>query len=409
MNAITKISCHGAGLPRVDEILALLSRRPAPALQTETVALPQALGRILAGRVTAQLSAPPCDRSAMDGYAFRFGDKGPFLLAGSAIAGKPYCGTNRQGQCVAIATGGTLPDGCDSVAMREQCDVAGDGVMIAVQAQGANIRRKGEDFQAGSDLLPPGVRIGPRHMGLLAAAGVESVAVRRPLRIAILSMGDELAGAAPDGIRDANRPMLLALCAANGFAVTDLGILPDNRARLAQTLARAAADHDVIITSAGTSAGDEDHTLDAMLDCGGHPLIVGAAIKPGKPVAFGEIGAALCVALPGNPAAAYITFLALGLPLLRRLSAAAAPPALWHPVAASFNHRKRPGLREYLRVRLSRGNDGSLRAGRCGGDGSAMLTSLAAGDGLLLLAEDETHICEGDLLPFASFQTLETA
>jgi molybdopterin molybdotransferase len=408
MNAITHISCHGADLPRVDEILALLSRRPAPIIQTETVALPQALGRLLAGPVTAQISAPPCDRSAMDGYAFRFGDKGLLLLAGSARAGKPYSGTNRQGQCIAIATGGTLPDGCDTVAMREQCDVVGDRVTITAQRQGANIRRKGEDFQAGSDLLPSGIRIGPRQMGLLAAAGVESVAVRRPLRIAILSMGDELAGAAPDGIRDANRPMLLALCAANGFAVSDLGILPDNRAHLAQTLARAAADHDVIITSAGTSAGDEDHMLGAMLDCGGRPLIAGAAIKPGKPVAFGEIGSALCVALPGNPAAAYITFLILGLPLLRRLSAAAAPPIPWHQVAVGFDHRKRPELREYLRVRLCRGNDGNLRAERCGGDGSAMLASLAAGDGLLMLAEDETRIRQGDLLPFATFQALET-
>jgi molybdopterin molybdotransferase len=282
-------------------------------------------------------------------------------------------------------------------------------VAVTAKAQGANVRRRGEDFEAGIILLKPGSPIGARQIGLLAAAGVESVAVYRPLRIALLSMGDELTAAACDGIRDANRPMLQALCAAHDFQVSDLGVLPDNRAHLAKTLAHAAASHDVVITSAGTSAGDEDHLLGAMLDCGGRPLIAGAAIKPGKPIAFGEIDKTLCIALPGNPAAAYITFLVLGLPLLRRLSGRVAPPMPWHDVAAGFYYRKKPGLREYLRVRLVRGSDSALCAERCDGDGSAMLVSLAGSDGLVVLDESRIDTREGDPLPFASFHALESA
>lgn len=409
MNAIVDFSCHAASLPRTDEVLSLLLPCLVPAREIETVALVEAAGRILAGRAEATLDAPPCDRSAMDGYAFRFGDGGPLRMRGRALAGRPYAGAIAPGECVAIATGGMIPDGCDTVAMREHCELTAIGVSVSARAAGANIRRRGEDFRAGDTLLQAGTRIGARQIALLAAAGLESVTVHARLRIAIPSMGDELAEAVPDGIRDANRPMLQALCIANGFEVTDLGILPDSRERLAEVLARAAANHDVVLTTAGTSAGDEDHVRGALMDCGGRLLIAGAAIKPGKPVSFGQIGGALCVALPGNPVAAYVTFLVLGLPLLRHLSGRTASATPWYRIEAGFSHHKKTGLREYLRVRLAHRRDGTLCAERCGNDSSAALASLAAGDGLIMLAEDQCEIGDGELVPFASFQALETA
>jgi molybdopterin molybdotransferase len=409
MNAVARFSCHAVDLPRTDEVLSLLLPHLVPTGRIEIVALGNAMGRILANDAQATRDVPPCDRSAMDGYAFRFGDAGPLPLAGRALAGKPHARAVRQGECVAIATGGAIPEGCDTVAMREHCEVTQGGVVVSAEGQGANVRRRGEDFGRGAVLLPSGTRMGARQIALLAAGGLESVAVRARLRVALLSMGDELAGAATDGICDANRPMLRALCSGNGFDVTDFGILPDSREQLADVLARAAADHDVIITTAGTSVGYEDHARGAMMDCDGRLLVAGVAIKPGKPVSFARIGGALCIALPGNPAAAYITFLVLGLPLLRRLSGRNAPLPPWRNVRAGFQHSKKPGLREYLRVRLLCQDDGFPRAERCGGEGSAMLASLAAGDGLVMLAEDDREICECDLVSFASFHDLESA
>ncbi len=407
MNAIIENPCHLAGLPTVDEALALLLETTVPVQEMESQRLAEAAGRILAHDAVAALSMPPCDRSAMDGYAFRYDDAGPLRRVGSALAGKPYAGAIAPGECVAIATGGAVPEGCDTVAMRELCTVTANGVVVSAKARGINIRRRGEDFQAGASLLPAGTVLGSRQIGLLAAAGLETVPVRRRLRVALVSMGDELAGSRCDAIQDANRPLLQALCAGNGFQVTDLGILPDSRARLAQTLAQAAVTHDIILTTAGTSVGDEDHACGAVLDCGGQLQIAGIAIKPGKPVSFGSIGGARIVALPGNPAAAYITFLLLGLPLLRHRAGSMAPPAVWHRVRAGFDHRKKPGLREYLRVQLVPGSDGTVSAERCRNEGSAMLASLAAADGLAVLAEAETEIREGDLLPFATFAALE--
>lgn len=407
MNAIVGNACHVSGLPTVDEALAMLLGGVAAVQETESLTLAQAAGRLLAHDAVAALSVPPCDRSAMDGYAFRYDDAAPLRLIGSALAGKPYTGAIEPGECVAIATGGAVPAGCDTVAMRELCTVTSNGVVVSARARGINIRRRGEDFQAGASLLPAGTVLGARQIGLLAAAGLETALVRRRLRVALVSMGDELAGNGPDAIQDANRPLLQALCIGNGFQVTDLGILPDSRAWLAQTLAQAAANHDVILTTAGTSVGDEDHVRGAVLDCGGQLRIAGVAVKPGKPVSFGRIGRANIVALPGNPAAAYITFLLLGLPLLRRRAGSGMPPALWQRVRAGFDHRKKPGLREYLRVRLVPGSDGIPGAERCRNEGSAMLASLAAADGLVVLGEADTEIREGDLLPFATFAALE--
>lgn len=407
MNAVATFSCATSGLPTVPEALSLVLRHCEPQAGMVQLPLVAALGRVLAEGAHAVATVPPCDRSAMDGYAFRFGVDAPLRLIGAAPAGTPHTGSVAAGECVAISTGGALPHGCDTVALREHCTVTVNGIQVIAKGPGANVRRRGEDFHTGDLLAAAGTRINTRHIALLAAAGVRRVCVRPALQTAILSVGDELLGTSADAIHDTNRPMLAALCAARGHAVSDLGILPDSREQMAAMLRWAAADHDVILLSAGTSAGDGDHVHGALLDCGGQLFVSGVAIRPGKPVSFGRIGRALVIALPGNPAAAYTTLLTLGLPLLRHLSGEMSPLPSWQRAIAAFPHRKKTGLREYLRVRLALQRDGTWIAKACRDNGSAMLTSLAEADGLVMLAENEAGFDTGDTVCFASFQTLE--
>ena len=407
MNAIAPFSCDTAGLPRVDDALAMMRRACAPNRETQTIPLHAALGRILAEDAQAQLTVPPCDRSAMDGYAFRFGAGGPLRVIGAAAAGAPFAAGVSEDVCVAIATGGALPEGCDTVAMQEHCHQTADGMLVRAKHRGAHIRRRGEDFEAAERLVAAGTRLNARHIGLLAAAGLSHVAVKRSLRIAILSIGDELLAKSADAIRDANRPMLMAQC--RGHDISDLGILPDCRAQLTRTLAEAARHHDAVILSAGTSLGEGDHVRDAVLDCGGQLLVSGVAIRPGKPVSFGRVGGALVMALPGNPAAAHITFLTLGLPLLRHLCGENPRASSWQKLRAGFSFSRQSGLREYVRVRLVQGADGVLECRQARDNGPAMLRSLAEADGLLQLSEEQTGFAPGDAVSFASFEQLESA
>lgn len=407
MNAVLLSSCDSAGLPHMREALALVLRHCPPPDAAETIPLSAALGRVLAQDVRALVTAPPCDRSAMDGYAFRHGTAAPLHLIGAAPAGQPFAGLVQAGECVAIATGGALPAGCDTVALAEHCAVTAAGILVQAKGAGANVRRQGEDFRAGASLMAAGGRLNARHIALLAAAGVKALTVRPGLRTAILSLGDELLATGPDAIRDANRPMLASLCAGRGHRVSDLGILPDNRALLADMMTRAAHEHDVILLSAGTSASEGDHVRGALLDCGGQLLVSGVAIRPGKPVSFGRIGRTLVIALPGNPAAAHVTFLLMGLPLLRWLEGDSAPATPWQPVQAGFSHRKKPGLREFLRARLVHQPDGTPQVQACRDNGPAMLCSLAQADGLIMLAEDETGFAAGARVLFAGFTALE--
>jgi molybdopterin molybdotransferase len=287
-----------------------------------------------------------------------------------------------------------VPDGCDTVAMREHCACENNKVWLgALLKRGAHVRASGEDYAEGNILLEAGTRLDARGVALLASAGIAHAEVRRPLRVAIFSVGDELK-AGP--IFDSNRAMLTALLA--GMEISDLGILADRRDDIQAALSEAAGSHDVILSTAGTSVGDEDHVRAAILGAGGRILVSGVAIKPGKPVTIARIGTALHIALPGNPIAAFATFLALGAPLLRRLSGSRERPAPLHAVQAAFTHAKKKGVREYLRVHLDSG-DGSLPRAHPAGSGSAQLFSLTHCDGLLCLDETVTEVTEGDILP----------
>ena len=415
MTVVVHRDCYPpAGLTRVDDALAFVAAHVDVVAGSELVPLHKATGRILTNDIRASATSPAYDRSAMDGFAFRFDAAAigrPLHCVDRAYAGTPFKGTVTAGGCVAIATGAMLPSDCDTIVIREQCDVTGNCVVISGPiVPGQHIRRRGEDFWAGDVLLTAGTRLASQHLGLLASAGLASANVRHRVRVALLSIGNELSAGSAEAetaqIFDANRPMLLSFCERLGAEVSDLAILPDRRDRIAAVLRMAAATHDVIICSAATSNGEEDHVRAAIRDCGGDILIAGVAIKPGKPVSFSKIGACLHIALPGNPAAALITFLTMGVPLLRQVAGENRSPAPLQMVRAAFTHRKKKGLRDYLRVTLRPGHDHITQAHHCVKDGSAMLASLAQSHGLVWLDEDTTEIARGDLLPFCPFDGL---
>jgi len=397
---------------RIDEALAEIMARIGTVAAVERVALTAALGRILAEPIKAPISVPPAPNSAVDGYALRHRDLAPdretrLALAGRAAAGHPFAAPVGEGEAVRIFTGAVMPDGADTVMMQEDCTAEEGFVCVAPGIRpGANTRPVGEDFTRGETLLEAGRRLRPQDIGLLAAAGFTEIAVRRKLRLALLSTGDEVQAPGTrlgDGqIYDANRAMLQALLQQFGMEATDLGILPDRRDRITQAIGEAARQHDAVMSSGGVSSGEEDHVRQAV-DAQGSLYFWRLAIKPGRPVALGQVGDTPFIGLPGNPVAAMVTFLELARPMLLRLAGAAAEDAAWIPVRTRFAYRKKPGRREYLRVTLVREADGALAAEKFAREGAGILSSLTRSDGLMRLDEELAEVAPGTALPYRSY------
>jgi molybdopterin molybdotransferase len=305
---------------------------------------------------------------------------------------------------VRIFTGAPMPADADTVFMQEDVRLAGDRVVLPPGLKpGANRRRAGEDVSRGDCVIPAGRRLRPQDLALAAATGFDSLSVRRPLRVALFSTGDELSepGTAlrPGAIHDSNRVMLGALLRRLGVTVADLGILRDEPEVLAHRLAAAAGDHDLILTSGGVSVGEEDH-VKAAVEAVGRLAFWRLAIRPGRPVAMGQIGQKPFVGLPGNPVAAYVTLLFVVRPLIARLAGQTLAPPTPQSVRAAFGYRKKPGRREYLRVIVALGADGVVEARKYPKDGSAALTSLTESDGLAEVSDDAAGVSEGEIIRF---------
>lgn len=394
----------------VDDALAMLRDRLHPVTAAETVALAEAAGRVLAADVTAPRSNPPGANSAVDGYGFAgavpAGAHELPLIPGRAAAGVPYDGgAVPPGHAIRILTGAALPEGVDTVILEEDVTRAGGAIAFHGPLKaGANTRRAGEDVTEGAVVLAAGRQITPADLALLAAVGVARVPVRRRLRVAVISTGDELvapgAAAGPGQIYDANRPMLLAMAARQGFAALDMGAVGDDRAQLAERLDAAAAGADAILTSGGASAGDEDH-VSALLREAGAMQQWRIALKPGRPLALGLWRGAPVFGLPGNPVAAWVCALIFARPALGLMAGMGWREPQGYALPAGFEKRKKPGRREYLRARIRDG-----RAEVFASEGSGRISGLSWAEGLVELGDGAAHIRPGDpvrFIPWGSF------
>jgi molybdopterin molybdotransferase len=405
----------------VEEVERIINERIAAIADIESVSLRAACGRVLASAVVAPMDLPPFDNSAVDGYAVRHADlagRGESRLAviGRVTAGHAASRELGAGEAMRIFTGAPMPGGADTVFMQEDVRAENEAVIVpAGLARGANRRLAGEDVRAGSVVLPAGRRLAAQDVALAAAIGLTALAVRRRVRVAVFSTGDEIvepgsARPAP-ALFDANRYLLAGLIERLGGAPTDLGILPDDAHALARAIAAAASSHDLVLTSGGVSTGEADHVRRAVESIG-RLVFWRVAIKPGRPVAMGVItgatpGAdAAFVGLPGNPAAVYVTFARVVRPLLLRLAGAASMPLVPMPVRAAFAYRKKAGRREYVRVKLTRAPDGALAAVKHAQDGAGVITSLTETDGLIELSEEATEIAPGASVGFLSYAAL---
>ncbi|MCP1559580.1 UNVERIFIED_ORG: molybdopterin molybdotransferase [Methylobacterium sp. SuP10 SLI 274] len=393
---------------RIEEAVAMIAERFPVVAGTETVPLGFADGRIAAEDVFAGHDLPPFANAAVDGYAVRFADleaeTETVLPVSGRLAAGAAAGDLPSGTTIRIFTGAPMPPGADTVFMQEDVRREGDRVVLPAGLKpGANARPAGEDLAAGGLAIPAGRRLRPQDLALAAATGHAQIAVRRRLRVAVFSTGDELtepgAPLRPGAIHDSNRVLLVTLLTRLGVAVDDLGILRDDPVTLPARLAEAARDHDLILTSGGVSTGEEDHVKTAV-DAQGRLMLWRLAIKPGRPVAVGLVAGTPFVGLPGNPVAVYITLLFVVRPLLARLGGARYEPPLSWPVRAGFSYRKKAGRREFVRVSLVRSGEGDLEAQKFPRDGAGVLTSLTESDGLVELPDDATGVSPGDLLAY---------
>jgi len=407
-------------LLRLDDMERLINERILPIAETERVPLHGARERVVAHDIIAPINLPPFDNSAVDGYAVRHADlhhdgETALPLSGRLTAGARANVSLKSGTAVRIFTGAAMPKGADTVFMQEDVTVEGNRVTVPKGLKlGANRRLAGEDVAIGATVLPSGTVLEPQHVALAAALGLTEIVVRRRLRVAIFSTGDEVVepGSIRDGtgVYDSNRFLLSELLDQLGAIVTDLGILPDAPEQLSSRLADAAAGHDLIVTSGGVSTGEADYVRHAVERIGSL-VFWRVAIKPGRPVALGVIPAAsghsaAFVGLPGNPVAVFVTFVRVVKPLLRRLSGARPDRLVPLPVRSSFAYRKKKDRREYVRVSLRRGVDGEVEAVKHPQDGAGILTSLTETDGLLEFPEDVTTIEPGARVGFLSYAAL---
>lgn len=405
---------HDDRLLTHSEALSLLQSRIATVVRQEVVPTSTALGRVLAEPILAPRPIPLHTNSAVDGYAFAFTSydvkAGSVIpIHGRAAAGHPLLQPVPVGHAARIFTGAVLPGNTDTVVMQEDVEAGEGGRTVSLPAgikPGINIRRAGEDVPEGAKLLTAGQVLRPQDLAALASVGLADVPCHSRLQVAVLSSGDEIVRPgtplAPGQVYDANSPMLAALVASAGGIAHDLGVLPDRRDIVIARLAEAAERYHVVLTSGGASRGEEDH-LAAAVEHLGRRHLWRLAIKPGRPISFGQIGDCVVISLPGNPVASFVCFLMYVWPLLRRLSGATwtEPRRLALPAAFSFTGRK-PGRREFWRGILEDGPSG-LSVDKFARDGSGIISSLRAADGLIDIPEDRGDVKPGDLVDFIAF------
>lgn len=396
-----RLSIHAARAHIADIIEPVLGWQRCPVRDS--------LNRILADDLVSPLSVPAHNNSAMDGYAISSQDlangKTRLKQVGIAYAGQPYTGSIGAGECIRIMTGAVLPDACDTIAMQEQVEVDGKYIVLhQSHPKGDHVRYAGEDIKPGDVVLAAGRRLTPSDLGLIASLGIAELNVKRRLRVAFFSTGDELKSIGETlesgQIYDSNRYTLHGMLTRLDVDLLDMGVVPDDKAKLRQTLIDASEQADVIITSGGVSVGDADY-VKTLLDELGQVNFWKIAMRPGRPLAFGQIGDALFFGLPGNPVSVMVTFYQFVTPALRQLMGEPNPEPLTLQVTCTDAIRKRPGRFEYQRGILSTNEQGLTHVSTTGGQGSGILSSMSQANCFILLDEQ----CDG--LPANSIVTVQ--
>ena len=379
----------------------------------EKIAIRAALNRILAEDIRSHINVPTGTNSAMDGYAVNSADipsgaSAELNVLGTAWAGKPFDGKLTAGSCVRIMTGAIMPDGADTVIIQEDVQVTAAGIIIdGATRKGDNVRQAGEDIAAGDLILTRGRRLNPADIGLIASLGIAEVCVVRRLRVAFFSTGDELRSIGEplsDGaIYDSNRYTLYGMLERMGADIIDMGVIKDDRDDLEQAFSTAAANADVLITSGGVSVGEADYIKEILAKLGKVDFWK-VAIKPGRPLAFGQVGSAVFFGLPGNPVSVMVTFYEFVQPALRKMIGEDNAGILSLRARCDSRLKKRPGRVEYQRGILQKDQDGNLVVVKTGAQGSGILRSMSQANCFIILPIDSAGVEPGafvDIQPFS--------
>jgi len=379
-----------------------------PIAGTEKVNIRAALGRVLAEDIISRINVPSHVNSAMDGYAVRFKNlnahgETTLRMIGTALAGKPFASQVSDQQCVRIMTGGVLPEGTDTVIMQEHTSADGQIIRFSgTHKQGQNIRQAGEDLAIGQVVLKTGKHIRPAELGLIASLGIAEITVRRRLRVAFFSTGDELRSIGSQleegQIYDSNRYTIHGMLTRMGAEVLDMGVVKDDPASLERALSEAATTADVVITSGGVSVGEADY-IKELLSRLGEVVFWKIAMKPGRPLAYGKIGQAHFFGLPGNPVSVMVTFYQFvrdALLILMGRKQDIAVPVLKATCASAL--KKAPGRTEYQRGILSQDANGAWSVRVTGEQGSGILRSMSEANCFIVLPETQGNVAPGTLV-----------
>jgi len=407
-----------SGLLSVDEARARILDAVNMIRDTHTVALRDALGRVLATDVVSPIDVPSHTNSAMDGYAVRAVDlpadgTRTFPVSGTSWAGRPYIGPIGPGEAVRIMTGGVMPEGMDSVVMQEQVEIDADNNSVRIGAghsAGQNVRAAGEDVEAGQTVLGAGRRLTAADIGVLASLGLGKVSIYRKLRVAFFSTGDELRAVGeplcPGEIYDSNRYTLYGMLKKLDVEIIDMGVVRDQRELIEQAFKDAAANADAIIASGGVSVGEADFVKETLEKLGSMSFWK-IAMKPGRPVTFGHINKAVFFGLPGNPVSVMVTFFQFVRPALLKMSGDSGTLGVYTLHARTTTAlRKRPGRYEFQRGVLQQTAPGEFSVRSAGAQGSGILRSMSEANCFILLDPDRTRVEEGEVVEVQPFQNL---
>lgn len=402
--------CSAPGLLPFEQALENMLTAINPIDETEQVTLKNALGRVLAQDIKSPVNVPPNDNSAMDGYTFSqqsLAINTTLKLVGRSMAGAPFVGECKVGECVRIMTGAKVPADCDTVEMQENCQVEGENVtFLSPRKHADNVRSKGEDIALGQAVFLTGRELTAIDIGVLASLGIDNVTVFRKLKVALISTGDELkkpGQALNDGdIYESNSQFLTAILTKLGADIIDFGIIEDVETSIFNAFKKADEVADVVISSGGVSVGDADYTK-TVLESLGKIAFWKIAMKPGKPFAFGTLPNSYFFGLPGNPVSALVTAHQLALPALLKLQNVNRVQALTLNAKTTSTLKKSPGRMDFQRGIVSNDENGNLQVTSTGSQGSGILTSMAAANCYIVLAAEQGQVSEGEWVKVQMF------